>query len=209
MPSKRENRRFSKFLFDEDRQWVIGPVIQQYQAALMAWTQAKVAFDTQIGQFQEDQTKFNQLYPMWERAEAERQQLAADANKTGMMPDDIGPAPQAPIPPVDPGPQPQPPPLFWRAQEFENHLVHVAEHIRWRKTPDYEKKCRENPQLDAVVQFHIDLHNQFVSQQQQQAMMAAVAQAQIQAQAQGGNNMGPAKAAGPPAAAPGQQGIAK
>jgi hypothetical protein len=198
--AKRENRRFGKFMFDDDREWVVGPLKQQYLAASMAWMQAKIAFDGQIDQYQKDQASFNELAPLWERAAAEHQQLLSNSGKTGRVPEDPGPPPTMPVAPMDPGPPPQPPVLIWRALEYEDHNIHVAEHTRWRKTPEYEKLCRQNPELDQAIQFHIQTHNDFINQAMQQAMIQQAMLAGGPPQPSAGSNMGPAQAAPPPAA---------
>jgi hypothetical protein len=54
-------------------------------------------------------------------------------------------------------------------RDFFNHPVHLAEHNKFRKSKKYTTMP---PELQAAIDAHCDMHNQFI-QQEQQAQMAA------------------------------------
>lgn len=170
--AKRENKMFSQFQFIENRSWILEPIIIAYQQAVAAWMQAKMAFEQAMPQYQAKLAEFERLYPIWERAEREYQLVL----EKGQPVPDPGPPPEHPgEPPIDPGPMPEQPHPYWRAQYFEDHQSHIKIHREWRKSSEYERLCRANPELDKAMDSHEQSHLE---------LLVAEAQKQLEIQQQ-------------------------
>lgn len=56
---------------------------------------------------------------------------------------------------------------------YDDHLIHIAQHNKYRLTSDYEKLITDNPQINQMIEYHVMQHIEFVrnsmmNQQQEQ-----------------------------------------
>ncbi len=52
--------------------------------------------------------------------------------------------------------------MFPQAVNYDDHILHVARHNKFRLTTDYEELLSQNPQIDFLFQQHVDQHLQFL-----------------------------------------------
>lgn len=50
---------------------------------------------------------------------------------------------------------------------YDDHLLHIAAHNRYRLTVEYEAMMQENPMLEMMFQMHVDMHLHFIAPPQQ------------------------------------------
>ena len=52
------------------------------------------------------------------------------------------------------------------ARNFDEHVIHIEHHIKYRLTTEYEELIAQNPQIDAVFEQHTQMHLMFLAQTQ-------------------------------------------
>ena len=52
---------------------------------------------------------------------------------------------------------------------YDDHLIHIKEHNRYRLTANYERIVAENPNIDVIFEYHVMQHIDFIRSQTQQA----------------------------------------
>lgn len=61
-----------------------------------------------------------------------------------------------------------------RVRDFDNHIIHIEEHNKFRLSSEYDDMEKDRPDLAAYFDNHVAVHQQAVSMMQQQQMMAQV-----------------------------------
>lgn len=70
-----------------------------------------------------------------------------------------------------------------RVRDFDNHVIHIEEHNKFRLSSDYDDLVKERPDLANYIDAHVAMHQQAISMMEQQNIMQ---QMQMQGQIQGG-----------------------
>ncbi len=58
--------------------------------------------------------------------------------------------------------------IFLQAVDYDDHVLHISRHNRYRLTMDYEQLMTENPNIELMFRQHVDMHLNFLAQQVQQ-----------------------------------------
>ena len=72
---------------------------------------------------------------------------------------------------------------FPQPVSFDDHIIHISRHNKYRLTTDYEESVAQNPVIDQIFSAHVDGHLQNLQQvamaqmQQQIAAQQALSQA--------------------------------
>jgi hypothetical protein len=56
--------------------------------------------------------------------------------------------------------------------DYDDHVLHINRHNKFRLTTDYEELLAQNPLIDQMFQAHIEMHMLYMAQPAQQAAMA-------------------------------------
>jgi len=97
-----------------------------------------------------DETKKAKIFEMielgnWEDANSETQLHIKRAERQNLK---LAEGQEQPVPPYD------------------DHLIHIQRHNKYRLTVEYEEMLKENPMIDMVFQQHVDQHLEFIIQTQ-------------------------------------------
>lgn len=63
-----------------------------------------------------------------------------------------------------------------RIKDFDDHVIHILEHNKYRLSADYEELEASNPQVALIFDLHVKQHTQYINQQLQQQAMSQIAQ---------------------------------
>jgi len=63
------------------------------------------------------------------------------------------------------------------ARNFDNHILHISRHQKYRLTVDYEEVVAQNPQIDVMFEQMVNMHLAMMQQAVQQQMMEQAAMA--------------------------------
>ena len=63
------------------------------------------------------------------------------------------------------------------ARNFDNHILHISRHQKYRLTVDYEEMVTQNPQIDVMFEQMVNMHLAMMQQAVQQQMMEQAAMA--------------------------------
>jgi hypothetical protein len=150
--AKWENNRFKQGFFKEDRGFVIGAVNEQYTQEFEAWKMAKEQYPIMMTEWEAASSKFDKVNIPYQEAMIEYQQGVENGTQ-GKHPGEP-PMPPGDMP-MDPGEAPTPPEPWWRALHHENAQAHIEEHESFMKSVTYYKLCKQFPELNDAMTFHI------------------------------------------------------
>jgi len=61
---------------------------------------------------------------------------------------------------------------------YDDHVLHISRHNKFRLTTDYEEMVMQNPVLDQLFQQHVDMHIAFLARAQMQMMQGQLEEAE-------------------------------